>query len=329
MNDVIINGVKQSLLDSSGQSQDCFVAPKAFWTPRNDNIECTLLNTYVKKTTKMKLREKTEYLWDKYHFTPQKKLGQNFLIDPGIVDRIIEALELNKEDTVLEIGAGTGVLTEKLIPLVKKVIAVEIDEKLCQILEKEVGEYPNLEIICADVSKTSFLDKFHQQEKVKTVGNLPYYLASPLLLELVKNKWLEFMVVMIQREVAERITSQPGSKKRGALTVLINYYGKIVRIIDVPPQVFIPRPGVGGAVIKIEKKTKYQANNEDKFFTVVRAAFSTRRKMLANALSRGLGMEKEIIKEILTRAGVEWQRRAEELRVEEFVKISNELYNWN
>lgn len=275
----------------------------------------------------MKLRERTEYLWDKYGFTPQKKLGQNFLIDPGIVKRIIEALKLNKEDTVLEIGAGTGVLTEKLIPLVKKVIAVEIDEKLCQILRKEVGEYPNLKIICADITKISLPDEFHQQQKVKIVGNLPYQIASSLLLELVKSQRLKLMVVMIQREVAERITSQAGSKRRGALTVLINYYAKIVRIVDVPSQVFIPRPGVGGTVIRMEKEKKYQARNEDKFLKVVRAAFSTRRKMLLNALSRGLSMEKEIVKRILTSAGVEWQRRAEELRVQEFVKISNELYN--
>ncbi len=276
----------------------------------------------------MKLRDKTEYLWDKYGFTPQKKLGQNFLIDPGIVNRIIKALKLNKEDTVLEIGAGTGVLTEKLVPLAKKIIAVEIDEKLCRILKKEVGEYPNLKIICEDITKASFMDRLNnQREKVKIVGNLPYYLASPLLLELVKNKWLEFMVVMIQREVAERITSQPGSKKRGALTVLINYYAEITKIMDVPPQVFIPRPGVGSAIMKIENKKEHQARKEERFSTVVRAAFSTRRKMLANALSRGLGMEKEIVKETLARAGVEWQKRAEELRVQEFVKISNELYN--
>ncbi|MBA7590911.1 Ribosomal RNA small subunit methyltransferase A [subsurface metagenome] len=167
----------------------------------------------------------------------------------------------------------------------------------------------------------------NQREKVKIVGNLPYYLASPLLLELVKSEWLEFMVVMIQREVAERIASQPGSKKRGALTVLINYYAEITKIIDVPPQVFIPRPRVGSTVVKIEKKKEHQARKEERFFTLVRTAFSTRRKMLGNTLSRGLGMEKEIVKETLARAGVEWQKRAEELKVEEFVKISNELYN--
>lgn len=276
----------------------------------------------------MKLRERTEYLWDKYGFTPQKKLGQNFLIDPHIVSRIIKALKLNKEDTVLEIGAGTGVLTEKLIPLVKKVIAVEIDEKLYQILKKEVGEYPNLKIICEDITRASFMDRLNnQREKVKIVGNLPYYLASPLLLELVKSEWLEFMVVMIQREVAERIASQPGSKERGALTVLINYYAEITKIIDVPPQVFIPRPRVGSTVVKIEKKKEHQARKEERFFRLVKTAFSTRRKMLGNTLSRGLGMEKEIVKETLARAGVEWQKRAEELKVEEFVKISNELYN--
>jgi len=258
----------------------------------------------------------------------RKKLGQNFLIDPHIVSRIIKALKLNKEDTVLEIGAGTGVLTEKLIPLVKKVIAVEIDEKLYQILKKEVGEYPNLKIICEDITRASFMDRLNnQREKVKIVGNLPYYLASPLLLELVKSEWPEFMVVMIQREVAERIASQPGSKKRGALTVLINYYAEITKIIDVPPQVFIPRPRVGSTVVKIEKKKEHQARKEERFFRLVKTAFSTRRKMLGNTLSRGLGMEKEIVKETLARAGVEWQKRAEELKVEEFVKISNELYN--
>ena len=205
--------------------------------------------------------------------------------------------------------------------------SASIDEKLCQILEKEVGEYPNLKIICEDITKASFVDRLNNQpEKVKIVGNLPYYLASPLLLELVNSEWLEFMVVMIQREVAERIASQPGSKKRGALTVLINYYAEITKIIDVPPQVFIPRPRVGSTVVKIEKKKEHQATNEERFFRLVKTAFSTRRKMLGNTLSRGLGMEKEIVKETLARAGVEWQKRAEELKVEEFVKISNELY---
>lgn len=275
----------------------------------------------------MRLREKTEYLWDKYGFTPQKKLGQNFLVDPRIVDRIIEALKLNKEDVVLEIGAGTGVLTEKLAPLARKVIAIEIDERLCQILKEEVGEYTNLEIICADVTQISLFDRFHQQEKVKVVGNLPYQIASSLILELVKSEWLKFMVVMTQREVAERITSQPGSKRRGALTVLIDYYAKITKIIDVPPQVFIPRPRVGSTIIKIEKKKEHQARNEERFFRLVKTAFSTRRKMLGNTLSRGLQVDKEIVKKILARAGVEWQKRAEELKVEEFVKISNELYN--
>jgi len=275
----------------------------------------------------MKLKEKTEYLWSKYSFTPQKGLGQNFLIDPRIVDRIIEALDLNKEDTVLEIGAGTGVLTKKLVQVARKVIAIEIDERLCQILKKELGEHPNLKIICADITQTSFADRFNQQEAVKVVGNLPYHIASSLLLELVKSEWVKFIIVTIQREVAERLLSQPKSKKRGVLTVLMKYYAEITRVIDIPPQVFIPRPKVGGSLLKIEKKKKYQAKNEDSFSSIVKMAFSWRRKMLGNTLSRGLGMNKEFVKERLVRAGVEWEKRAEELKVEEFVRISDELYN--
>jgi len=275
----------------------------------------------------MKLKEKTEYLWSTYGFTPQKKLGQNFLIDPQIVDRIIETLKLEKEDTVLEIGAGTGVLTEKLVEVAKKVIAVEIDEKLCQILSKEMGELPNLRIVCADITQISFSHRFSQRETVKVAGNLPYQIASSLLLDLVRSEWVNLMVVMIQREVAERMLSQPGSKRRGILTVLMRYYAQTTRIIDVPPQVFIPRPKVGSSLIKIEKERKYQAKNEKKLSTVVKAAFSSRRKMLGNALSSGLGMDKEFVKERLSLAGIDWQRRAEELRVEEFVKISDELGN--
>jgi len=277
----------------------------------------------------MKPKEKTEYLWSKYGFTPQKKLGQNFLIDFQIVDRIIKTLSLNKEDTVLEIGAGTGILTEKLVQVAKKVIAIEIDEKLCQILKRELEKYPNLKIICADITQISLANGFGQQGTTKVVGNLPYQIASSLLLELVKKEWIKFIIVMVQREVAERLLSQPGSKKRGILTVLMKYYAEITRIIDIPPQVFIPQPKVGGTLIKIEKKKEYQAKNEDNFFTIVKIAFSRRRKMLVNALSAGLKMDKEFVKERLTRAGVEWKKRAEELKVEEFVKISNELYDWN
>lgn len=275
------------------------------------------------------LKERTEYLWYKYNFTPQKKLGQNFLIDPQIVDRIIESLKLDKQDTVLEIGAGTGILTEKLAQKAKKVTGIEIDRKLCEILEGELKKYANLRIFCEDITQI-FSDipqkkRFNQLQSDKVVGNLPYQIASPLLLDLVKKKWIKFMVVMVQREVAERLLSRPGHKKRGVLTVLANYYARVNKIIDVPPQAFIPIPRVGSSLLKIERRKRYQAKNESNFFSIVKAAFSSRRKMLGNALSMKLGIDKELLKKKLARAGVEWKKRAEDLKVKEFVSISNEL----
>ena len=272
-----------------------------------------------------KLKEKTEYLWYKYNFTPQKKLGQNFLIDPQIVDRIIESLKLNGQDTVLEIGAGTGILTEKLAQKAKKVTGIEIDKKLCEILEGELNKYANLKILCEDITQISSEERFDELESDKVVGNLPYQIASPLLLDLVKKKWIKLMVVMVQREVAERLLSKPGHKKRGVLTVLVNYYARVNKLIDVPPQAFIPMPRVGSSLLKIERRRKYQAKNENDFSLIVKAAFSSRRKMLGNALSKKLGIDKELLKEKLAQAGVEWKKRAEDLKVKEFVSISNEL----
>ena len=272
-----------------------------------------------------KLKEKTEYLWYKYNFTPQKKLGQNFLIDPQIVDRIIESLKLNGQDTVLEIGAGTGILTEKLAQKAKKVTGIEIDKKLCEILEGELNKYANLKILCEDITQISSEERFDELESDKVVGNLPYQIASPLLLNLVKKKWIKLMVVMVQREVAERLLSKPGHKKRGVLTVLVNYYARVNKLIDVPPQAFIPMPRVRSSLLKIERRRKYQAKNENDFSLIVKAAFSSRRKMLGNALSKKLGIDKELLKEKLAQAGVEWKKRAEDLKIREFVNISNEI----
>lgn len=276
----------------------------------------------------VKLKEKTEFLWYKYNFTPQKKLGQNFLIDPQIVDRIIESLNLSLQDTVLEIGAGTGILTEKLAQKAGKVTGIEIDRKLCDILEGELKNYTNLTILCEDITQISSQEKFDQLQFDKIVGNLPYQIASCLLLDLVKKKWIKFMVVMVQREVAERLLSKPGHKKRGVLTVLMNYYAKVNKIIDVPPQAFIPIPGVASSLLKIERREKkYPAKNESNFSSIVKAAFSSRRKMVGNALSKKLGIDKESLREKLARAGIEWEKRAEDLEVKDFIHISNELCN--
>jgi len=272
-----------------------------------------------------RLKEKTEYLWYKYNFSPKKHLGQNFLIDPHIVDRIIEALELREDDTVLEIGAGTGALTERLASKSGRVIAVEVDEKLCTLLKEELKGYKNLEVICKDVTHIFFRESFTQPRTVKVVGNLPYQIATSLLLSLVPQGWVKFMVMMVQREVAHRIMAQPGDKKRGALTVLLNYYANVDRVIDVPPQAFIPPPKVGSSVVKIEGKQNPRAKTDKGFALVVKAAFSLRRKMLVNSLSAGLGMDRELIKEKLSKAEVDWRERAEDLTVEEFIRINEGL----
>jgi len=273
----------------------------------------------------IKLKEKTEYLWYKYNFVPRKELGQNFLIDPHIVNRTIESLELTKADVVLEIGPGTGVLTEKLAQRSGKVVAVEIDERLCRLLREELRDYKNLEIICEDVTKIPLRGKFNSNKLVKVVGNLPYGIASSLLLDLAKENWIKFTVVMVQREVVEKLLAKPGCKKRGALTVLLNYYAIPSKIIDVPPQAFTPPPKVGSSIIKVEGRREHKIKDESKFTSVVKAAFSFRRKTLANSLSAGLGMDRELVKEKLSEAGVDWGKRAEELTVEEFIRISNIL----
>ena len=273
----------------------------------------------------MKLKEKTKYLWEKYNFTPKKELGQNFLIDPCLVDRIIESSKLTKADTVVEVGAGTGVLTEPLAKSAGKVIGVEIDEKLCQILKEELARYDNLKIICEDIDRFCFEERFNQPRSVKIVGNLPYQIASSFLLNFAQKEWIKFMVVMVQREVAKRLLARPGDKRRGTLTVLMNYYSTINRVVDVPPQAFIPAPKVGSSLIRIDRKKNQLAKNEDRFIAAVKGAFRSRRKMLVNAISRELGKDKTLVKEKLNQIGIDGKRRAEDLTVEEFVRVGQVL----
>ena len=180
----------------------------------------------------MKLKEQINFIFEKYNFFPRKSLSQNFLIDPKILSRLIEEINLKGQDLVLEIGAGTGILTSELASRARKVWAVEIDEKLCEILKEELAESSNLEIICADVTKLCLEKFFPQGKKIKVVGNLPYHIASWLMLELARKYWVDHMVFTIQREVAEKITASPGSKKRGMLTVLLTYYADVEKVID-------------------------------------------------------------------------------------------------
>jgi len=271
----------------------------------------------------MKLKEKVEYLFQKHNFFPQRSLSQNFLIDPGILSRLVEEIHLKEDDLILEIGAGTGILTSHLVKKAKKVWAVEIDEKLCQILKKELNKRENLRIICADITRLCMEKLLPEEEKIKVVGNLPYHIASWLMFHLVKKPWVDLMVFTIQREVAGKLLSPPGDKKRGTLTVLISYYADVERVIDVPPQAFYPSPRVGSTVIRIKPEKKLLARDEKLFLATVKAAFASRRKTLLNSLSRGLGVSREEVRTVLAKSGIPEKKRAEELKVEDFVSISN------
>ena len=271
----------------------------------------------------MKLKEKTEWLWQKYHFTPKKDLGQHFLIDPRILDRIVASLDLKVHDEVLEIGAGTGTLTERLAEEKARVLAVEVDEGLCQILKEELKDYPNVKIICEDICQFSLEGRYEGPFKV--VGNLPYQIASSLLLDLVKREDISFLVVMVQREVAEKLLSRPGFKKRGALTVLMEHYALIEKIIDVPSHAFIPPPRVASSLVRIERRKIHQAEEAEAIFRVVKAAFSSRRRMLINALSGGLRRDKNFVREKLREAGIDGKLRAEDLAGEDFLKLCHVL----
>jgi len=271
----------------------------------------------------VRLKEKTEWLWQKYHFTPRKDLGQHFLIDPLILDRIVKSLHLKMHDEVLEIGAGTGTLTERLAQEGIRVLAVEVDEALCQILKEELKDYPNVKIICEDISQFSLEEQFKGPFKV--VGNLPYQIASSLLLDLVKRENVGLLVVMVQREVAERLLSPPGCKKRGILTVLMQHYALIEKIIDAPSHAFIPPPRVASSLIRIERRKIHPPEEAQVIFRVVKAAFSSRRRMLINALSGALRRDKNFLREKLREVGIDEKLRAEDLAEEDFLKLSRVL----
>ncbi len=272
----------------------------------------------------MKLKQEIKYLCQEYNFSPQKYLSQNFLIDSPIRERIIENLHISREDKVLEIGAGPGILTEKLIEKAQKLWAVEIDARLCQILQDKLGERKNLEIICSDISYLVSEKRFSSFE-IKVVGNLPYHIASSLLLDLAGEKWIIEMVVMVQREVGRKILARVGKKERGILTVILNHYFQIEKIIDVPPQAFLPPPRVGSTTIRFKKKNRYKTQDKDFFISVVKAAFSLRRKKLVNSLSSGMGLKREKIRKTLQKINISPEKRAEDLKVGEFVEITDEL----
>lgn len=269
-------------------------------------------------------REVTTHILKTFNLRADKRLGQNFLVDEEIVNKIAAAAELSEADTVLEVGPGIGTLTQALALTGAKVVAVELDRRLLPVLEKTLAGYDNVEIINEDILKLD-IKKAVPQDNFKVVANLPYYITTPIIFNLLEQKLpMERLVVMVQKEVAERIAARPGGKDYGALSVAIQYYTEPEIAFAVPSSAFIPQPSVDSAVIVCKRRSTPAVDvvDEKLFFRVVKAAFSVRRKMLSNAL-KNMGITGEQVSSWLELAGIDGKRRGETLSLEEFASLTN------
>lgn len=269
----------------------------------------------------------------KYNFNFQKKFGQNFLIDTHVLDKIIAAAHITKEDLVLEIGPGIGTMTQYLCEHARQVIAVEIDKNLIPILEDTLSEYNNVKVIQNDILKVD-INQLAQEENggrpIKVVANLPYYITTPIIMGLFESHVpIENITVMVQKEVADRMQVGPGTKEYGALSLAVQYYAEPYIVANVPPNCFMPRPKVGSAVIRLtrHKENPVQVEDEALMFRLIRASFNQRRKTLVNGLCNSPEVEagKEEILAALEQMGMSPTVRGETFGLEEFAKLANLL----
>ncbi len=272
---------------------------------------------------------------NKYRFVFQKKFGQNFLIDTHVLDKIIRAAEITKEDFVLEIGPGIGTLTQYLCEQAREVIAVEIDKLLIPVLAETLSAYSNVTVLNEDILKvdlTALIKERNGGRPIKVVANLPYYITTPIIMELFeKHVPLSNITVMVQKEVADRMQAKPGSKDYGALSLAVQYYSEPYIAANVPPNCFMPRPNVGSAVInlKLHEKPRTVVKDEVLLFKMIRASFNQRRKTLVNGLNNftELSFTKEEILEALKEEGLSENIRGEALTLEQFAGLANRLYD--
>ncbi|KYD00933.1 hypothetical protein B4102_3468 [Heyndrickxia sporothermodurans] len=280
---------------------------------------------------------RTKEILQKYGFAFKKSLGQNFLIDPNILKNITEHAGLSKDSGAIEIGPGIGALTEHLARTSKKVVAFEIDQRLLPILEDTLSPYNNVKIIHQDVLKADIHqiveEEFKDVNDLMVVANLPYYVTTPIIIRLLSEYLpLRGIVVMLQKEVADRISAKPGTKEYGSLSIAIQYYTKAETVMVVPKTVFMPQPNVDSAVIRLTLHDKpiVEVDNEEFFFQVTRASFAQRRKTILNNLTSQLPNGKELKTEILKAldiANIDPTRRGETLSIEEFALLSNQLFS--
>jgi len=270
----------------------------------------------------------------KHNFFIKKRFGQNFLINPIILDKITEAAEVQPGEVVVEIGPGLGALTQSLANKKSQVLAVEIDRDVLPILTQLLHDYPNVKIVNADILKVN-LDQlvnehFGLVRPYKVVANLPYYITTPIVMYLLENKFkLDSLVIMVQREVAERMTAPPGKKDYGALSVAVQYYTESSLVTKVPASSFYPAPEVESAVVKLKLRNKPPVSlcDENLFFQVVKAAFAMRRKTLLNALNSFFAdYDKEDIQYFLEKCSIDPKRRGETLTLDEFASLTNVLW---
>lgn len=279
--------------------------------------------------------EETKYILKKYGITANKSLGQNFLINDDVVNKIVDSAEISKEDLVIEIGPGLGTLTQKLLDRAGKVISIELDKRMIEILTNRFSLYNNFELISQDVLKVDLNNVIKQNfqpltsniKHAKIVANLPYYITTPIIMKLLEEKLpVESITVMIQKEVADRLVDVPGGKNSGAITYSIYYYAMAEKILKVEPNSFIPEPAVDSEVIKlnIRKEKVVDVKDEKLMFKIIKYSFMQRRKTLVNALEKTdiFSSKKEIL-DILNKLGLDEKIRGEALSLKTYSDIAN------
>lgn len=281
----------------------------------------------------MNLEQETKYIMNKYNITANKGYGQNFLIDEFTIQEIVNKAEVSKEDLIIEIGPGLGSLTSLLLEHAGKVICIELDKKMINLLNDRFSLYDNFELINQDILKVNLHELIKQNsnfKNVKVVANLPYYITTPIIMKLLEDKLnLKSITVMVQKEVALRLAEKPGGKETGSITYSINYYTNPEIILDVSKEYFLPSPKVDSAVLKLNvlDKPRIKVQDEKFFFKIIKTSFLQKRKTLVNSLANNSIASKETLEKILNSLNIDTRIRAEELSLGDFANITDCLIN--